>query len=71
MKKKQCFGLANRIGTLFLIFILSIITFSNGCKSSEDNMTQELKSFITNFENKAASAYKDYALAYFDATISG
>ena len=34
-------------------------------------MTQELKSFITNFENKAASAYKDYALAYFDATISG
>lgn len=51
--------------------ILVLISFFNGCKSSEDSMTQELKNFITTFENKAASAYKDYALAYFDATISG
>jgi len=34
-------------------------------------MTQELKTFITNFEGKAATAYKDYAIAYFNATISG
>ena len=34
-------------------------------------MTQELKTFITNFESKAALAYKDYAIAYFNATISG
>ncbi|MCK7528517.1 MAG: hypothetical protein MZV64_68615 [Ignavibacteriales bacterium] len=34
-------------------------------------MTQELKTFITNFEGKAALAYKDYAIAYFNANNFG
>jgi peptidyl-dipeptidase A len=34
-------------------------------------MTEELKSFISNFETKVAPAYRNNALAYFNATISG
>lgn len=55
---------------VFLLFIL-LITALHGCKTSEEKMTQELKTFISRFESKAESAYKDYALAYFNATISG
>jgi len=50
-----------------LLFLL-ILT---GCSINEDKMAQELKTFIASFEGKAAPAYKDYALAYFNATISG
>ncbi len=64
MKKKHQFNLISTAITLFLLIFA-------GCTTNEDKMTEELKTFITNFENKAASAYKDYALAYFDATISG
>jgi peptidyl-dipeptidase A len=70
MKKTQFFALDQKnIFNLFLI-ISSILVF-NGCKTPEDKMTEELKNFVTNFESKAAPAYKDYALAYFNATISG
>lgn len=55
---------------VFLLFILLISTL-HGCKTSEEKMTQELTTFISRFESKAESAYKDYALAYFNATISG
>lgn len=54
---------------VFLIFMLTLISFS--CQSSEEKMNQELKTFLTNFESKAVPAYKEYALAYFNATISG
>lgn len=70
MKKTQFFALDQKnIFNLFLI--ISLILVFNGCKTQEDKMTEELKNFVTNFESKAAPAYKDYALAYFNATISG
>lgn len=58
----------------FQVYILVLLFFSlllTACKTSEDNMTEELKSFISNFETKAVSAYRDNTLAYFNATISG
>ena len=58
----------------FQIHILVLIFFSllsTACKTSEDKMTQELKSFISSFETKVAPAYRNNTLAYFDATISG
>lgn len=66
MKKGQHF-----VASLLNLLILLLILVSNGCSSKEGKMTQELKTFIINFESKAAPAYKDYALAYFNATISG
>jgi peptidyl-dipeptidase A len=48
-----------------------MISIFLGCQTSEEKMTQELKTLITKFESKAVPAYKDYALAYFNATISG
>lgn len=51
-------------------FIIIVLIFS-GCQEQEDKMTEELKNFITAFESKAIPAYKDYTLAYFNATISG
>ena len=53
---------------ILLLFTTLILT---ACTTNEDKMTQELKTFITNFESKAAPAYKESALAYFNATISG
>lgn len=64
MKKNHQFNLISIIVLLFLLIFTS-------CTTNEDKMTQELKTFIKNFESKAAPAYKDYALAYFNATISG
>ena len=64
MKKNHQFNLISIIVLLFLLIFTS-------CTTNEDKMTQELKTFITNFEGKAALAYKDYAIAYFNATISG
>ena len=70
MKQKQHLILIyKKLFGLILVFI--IISFFLGCQTSEEKMTEELKTFITNFESKAAPAYKDYALAYFNATISG
>jgi len=66
LKKNQQTSLS--LKNLFLLFFALILA---GCSTNEDKMTQELKTFITNFESKAASAYKDYSLAYFNATISG
>jgi peptidyl-dipeptidase A len=70
MKKIQHFAFVQK-NTNALLFILFFILFFNGCTAPEDKMTQELKKFITNFDSKAAPAYKNYALAYFTATISG
>jgi hypothetical protein len=62
MKKTQFFALDQKnIFNLFLI--ITLILVFNGCKTPEDKMTEELKNFVTNFESKAAPAYKDYALA--------
>ncbi len=69
MKKNHNFIAYQKNTRLFLIFIFIIIL--NGCKTSEDSMTQELRNFITKFEGNAVSAYRDNALAYFNATISG
>jgi peptidyl-dipeptidase A len=70
MKKQQLFTLVQKhIFNSFLI--ISLILVFNGCKTPEEKMTEELKNFIANFESKAAPACKDYALAYFNATISG
>ena len=66
MKKNQQTSLS--LKNLLLLFFALILA---GCSTNKDKMTQELKTFITNFESKAASAYKDYSLAYFNATISG
>jgi peptidyl-dipeptidase A len=64
LKKNHQFNLIS------INIILFLLIFA-GCTANEDKMTQELKTFITSFEGKAASAYKDYQLAYFNATISG
>lgn len=53
-----------------LILLIQVLNFS-GCTKKEEKMTEELKKFIEEFESKAITAYKDYQLAYFDATISG
>lgn len=53
-----------------LILLIQVLNFS-GCTKKEEKMTEELKNFIEEFESKAIPAYKDYQLAYFNATISG
>jgi peptidyl-dipeptidase A len=70
MKKIQHFAFVQKYANA-LLFILFFILFFNGCTAPEDKMTQEFNKFITNFESKAAPAYKNYAQAYFTATISG
>ena len=70
MKHKLALLNAAKHSISVILIITGIFIFSN-CQTSEDKMTQDLNTFITNFESKAAPAYKDYALAYFNATISG
>ena len=70
MQKNELFSFF-RLTSLAVYPIITLILLLFGCKSLEENMTEELKNFITNFEKKAEPAYKDYALAYFNATISG
>lgn len=66
MKKNERFS---KISTQ-IVLSLSLVLFST-CKTPEDSMTQELKSFISKFEQKAIPAYKENTTAYFNATISG
>lgn len=57
--------------TIYLLIILTLVLNFSGCTKKEEEMTEELKNFIEKFESKAIPAYKDYSLAYFNATISG
>ena len=57
--------------TIYLLLILTQVLSFGGCAKKEEKMTEELKNFIEKFESKAILAYKDYSLAYFNATISG
>ncbi len=57
--------------TIYLLFVLTQLLSFVGCTKKEEKMNEELKNFIEKFESKAVPAYKDYSLAYFNATISG
>lgn len=53
------------------IFTLILITFLiNGCKQKED-MTEEFKKFLKDYESKVVDLTTQTNIAYFNATISG
>jgi peptidyl-dipeptidase A len=52
--------------------VLAMLGLLSSCGPSEkDRMTEELKTFIKNFEAEVMPLNKQAALAYFDATLSG
>ena len=53
-----------------ILLLLSTLMLT-ACTTKEEKMTLELKTFITKFESKTAPAYKESALASFNASISG
>ncbi|MCX8011421.1 MAG: M2 family metallopeptidase, partial [Ignavibacteria bacterium] len=63
MKSKFIYQLI-LVCTIVLVGLIS-------CKSEKGLMTEKLKTFISNFEQKAIPAFKDYTSTYFNATISG
>lgn len=56
---------------IYLLLVLTQLLNFVGCTKKEEKMKEKLKNFIEKFESKAIPAYKDYSLAYFNATISG
>lgn len=70
MKNQHSLTNAVKIVINFTLIFTVIFIFSN-CQKSEDKMTEILKSFISNFESRAVPSFQSYALAYFNATISG
>lgn len=68
MKKTNC-GVFKKPVIKFVLLIVLLSFF--GCQNQEEKMVKEFKKFLENFEKRAIPAYKDYMLAYFNATISG
>lgn len=56
----------------FILPALLLAGLFSSCGTSEkDRMTEELKSFIKDFEEEVLPLHRQAAIAYFDATISG
>ena len=55
-----------------LVLCTMTVGFIAGCGTTEkEQMTQEFKTFLTEFEARVKPLSKEAAIAYFDATISG
>ncbi|NCQ19082.1 MAG: M2 family metallopeptidase, partial [Ignavibacteria bacterium] len=53
-----------------LLINIFVISFFSGCLKKED-MTEEFKRFVKDYETKVVPLYTDANTAYFNATISG
>ena len=56
--------------TLVIITALAITTFWS-CTSKQEKMENRMKAFISSYEKKAVPLYKESALAYWNANITG
>ncbi len=63
-----------KVGNLrwFIVLLISVLLVLWGCDSKENNeMTNEFRQFLKEYEAKVIPLAKAYNLAYFNATISG